>query len=305
MNKLQKILGEYLTIRRSLGFELRDAEALLRKFIAYLKKKKCHHIKNELTMAFVTKNPKAAPSWQAHNLRTIRLFALYLQVFDKKTEIPPKELLSFSYHRRPPFIFEDDDIIHLLKAFQGEGTFEMETYFVLFGLIAVTGMRTSEAYLLKNSSIDLKQGIINIHESKNHKSRRIPIRPSVVKALKRYTKLKNHHLHCITSDYFFVQSNGSKLNLGRTRRAFKRACTLAEIGKGAMFCPRITDLRHYFAVKTMVNCHKEGVNPETIIPVLSMYLGHENPKHTYWYLTTTEELMTLIEKRTEKIGGNL
>lgn len=307
MNKLNQAVREYLTVRRQLGFSLRNVEVVLNSFVSFLKMKNADHITTQLALEFVTANPKASSSWQAKKLGVIRRFALYLHTFDTRTEIPSTELLPFSYHRRPPYIYTDRDIVNLLGIFQKNmtrGSIAVQTYYTLFGLIAVTGMRTGETLTLKGNSVDLKEGIITIYESKCRKSRKLPIHRSTIEALKHYCRCRNKYLGNKTSEYFFVNDHGSKLDAIHVRTSFKKACIKAGIGKEAKFCPRITDLRHYYSIKTLVNCYKNKINPETVIPILSMYLGHENPKYTYWYLTATEELMALVGKCVEeKFGG--
>lgn len=309
MSKLYEAVREYLTIRRQLGFSLRNIEMTLNSFVSFLKRKNADRITTQLALEFVTANPKASSSWQAKKLGVIRRFASYLHTFDTRVEVPSTELLPFSYHRRPPYIFTDRDIVNLLEIFQRNMTrkaIDAQTYYALFGLIAVTGMRTGEALALKDNSVDLKQGIITIYESKYRKSRKLPIHRSVIEILKHYYRCRNKHLGNKKSEYFFVNSRGSQLDGNNVRDSFKKACITARIGKEAKFCPRITDLRHYFAIKTLINCYRKKINPETVIPTLSTYLGHENPKHTYWYLTATEELMALVGKCVEeKFGGKV
>lgn len=165
-------------------------------------------------------------------------------------------------------------------------------------------MRTGEALSLTVDSVDLVRGIITISESKYRKLRKIPIHRSSMRVLNMYAKYRDKHVYKKVSDFFFVNIHGKKLNRDEMYHSFKKGCTASGIGKGARFSPRVVDLRHYFAIKVLINCHRKGMNPESVIPILSMYLGHENPKHTYWYLSATEELMTLICKRVErKFGG--
>lgn len=308
MNRLYELVRDYLTVRRQLGFDLKNAETILISFTSFLKRKNTDHITTQLALEFATANLKASPSWQARKLGTIRRFASYLQLFDARTEIPPKELLPFKYHRRPPYLFTDGDISNLLETFHSsmkQGSIEAQTYYTLFGLIASTGMRTGEALALKIDSVDLRQGIITIYESKYRKSRKLPINRSTIKILRCYAKYRERQIRKKVSDYFFVNTSGRRLDNTGMYHAFRKACIVNKIGKEARFRPRIVDLRHYFAIKTLVNCHRRRMNPETVIPLLSMYLGHENPKHTYWYLTATEELMTLISDRVEeKFGGD-
>ena len=197
MNKLYEKVKEYLTIRRQLGFSLRNVEYILNSFVLFLKIKNADYITTQLTLEFVTSNPKASSAWQAAKLRVIRRFASYLHTFDRRTEIPSTEPLPFSYHRRTPYLFTDREIVNLLEIFQRNMTrsFEdVQTYYTLFGLIAVTGMRRGEALDLKYNSVDLEQGIITIYESKYRKSRKLPIHRSTIKTLRKYCGYRNKYL---------------------------------------------------------------------------------------------------------------
>jgi integrase/recombinase XerD len=307
MNKLHKFVREYISLRRQLGYELKGAESRLIRFVFFLKSNNATYITTQLALEFATANPKASPSWQARKLGSIRQFAFYLSTFDPRTEIPPKDLLPFKYHRRPPYVFTDKEICNFLKTFQNntsERPILAQLYYTFFGLIAVTGMRTGEALILTNDSVDLRRGIITINESKYRKTRKIPIHQSTIKILRQYVRCRNRHVCKPVSNYFFVGISGKKIDKEALYHSFRKACSIAGIGQGAKFPPRVVDFRHFFAIKTLVNCHKKRKNPEIVIPVLSMYLGHENPKHTYWYLTATEELMSLIVQRVdEKFGG--
>jgi integrase/recombinase XerD len=306
MNRLFQSVKEYITVRRQLGFDMKHLESFLLSFALFLKKERATYITIKLALEFATANQKASRSWQARKLGAIRRFALYIRTFDKRTEIPPLVLLPFKYYRRPPYLFTDRDITDLLESFQftmKKGSFEAQTYYTLIGLIAVTGMRSGEVLALTNGSVDLKKKIITIYESKYRKTRKIPVHQSTIKTLKQYVKCRDQQIRKKASDYFFVNTRGMRLVRTALQYAFINACKTVGIGKQAKFRPRITDLRHHFSIKTLVNCHRKRRNPEEIIPMLSMYLGHENPKHTYWYLTATKELMDLINNRVEKKFG--
>jgi len=305
MNKLSKLLEQYLTIRRQLGFELRDVEFVLKGFVLYVEQKKKRHIIAKIALEFATKNQKCTLPSQAAKLGIIRRFALYVRTFDAKTEVPSKELLPCSYHRRLPYIFSDGEIIRILETCQElwkENPLCARSYYTFFGLIAVTGMRSGEVLALCRDAVDLKQGIITITESKYRKTRKIPIHSSTTKVLKQYSEFRDRHLKKKSSEKFFIKERGHALTPS-VRNTFKKVCLSAGINIEGKFPPRLLDFRHTFAVKTLVNCYKTGVNPNTILPTLSMYLGQENPKNTYWYLTATPELMGLIVNHLEKKYG--
>jgi integrase/recombinase XerD len=304
MINLSKSVNKYLWMRRQLGFELKNAERILNQFTAYMKQQKKFHITSELALAFATKNKRASLVWQAKMLSVIRRFAQHHRLFDPKTEIPSEDLLPCSYRRQQPYIYSDKEIKQLLKScqhFTAKDSIHAWTYYAFFGLIAVTGMRTGEAISLSRGSVNLNLGIITILESKNQKSRKIPIHPSVTKTLKQYSKVRDQFLKK-TACYFFVDDRGEKLQPGIVYHAFRKLCSLAGISKKGKL-PRITDFRHTFAVKTLENCYSKGINPKKEIPALAQYLGHENPKHTYWYLTATPRLMKLVVKGLEKRFG--
>lgn len=305
MKRLSKSVREYLHMRRRMGFRLKNTELILNQFIAFMREKKKSHITSELALAFATKNKRASLAWQAKKLGVIRLFAQHYRIFDPKTEIPSKGLLLCTYHRKQPYIYSDKEIKMLLtscKHLITEGSINTWTYYTFFGLIAVTGMRTGEAISLSRVSVDINNKVITILESKNQKSRRIPIHSSVAKALKQYSKVRDQLLKN-PPQYFFVDDHGQQLKPNKVRLIFRKLCSLVGISNKDR-APRILDLRHTFAVKTLERCYSEGIDPEMEILTLANYLGHRNPKHTYWYLTATNTLMSLIIRNLEnRYGG--
>lgn len=166
-------------------------------------------------------------------------------------------------------------------------------------------MRISEALALDCESVDLTHGIITIRESKYRKSRKIPIHTSTVKILVRYAKDRDRCYGKRKSPYFFVNNFGAGLEASSVSKVFRKVCAIAGLRKkGEPGGPRIIDMRHTFAVKSLIRCYREGLNADVIIPALSTYLGHENPVNTYWYLTATPELLSLINIHLEKkLGG--
>lgn len=304
MISLSKSIREYLFMRRKLGFELRNTEKILNQFEAYMKQQKEPHITSELALAFATRNQRASLVWQAKKLGVVRRFTQYHYIFDPKTEIPQENLLPNSYHRQQPYIYSDKEIKQILRSCQkfiAKHSIHAWTLYAFLGLIAVTGMRIGEAISLSRESVDLKLGIITILESKNKKSRKIPIHPSVTRTLKQYSSARDRFLKK-TPQYFFVDDHGQKLNSQKVRTNFKKLCALAGILKKDR-SPTITGFRHTFAVKTLENCYSKGINHKNEISILAMYLGHENPRHTYWYLTATPTLMKSVAIRLEKKYG--
>lgn len=303
MKMLTKAVQGYLCMRCQLGFKLKGVANILNRFAAYMENKKASHITSKLALDFVMQNPNCSRSHCAIKLGVIRRFATYLRTMDPLTEVPA-DLLPYLYQRRHPYIYSDDDIFKLLKSctnLSAHCPLRPHTYYTLFGLIAVTGMRTSEAIALLRESVDLTNGIITIRESKFRKSRKIPIHASTVKQLARYVENRDLCFGKKQSSYFFVNNKGNGLSAYIARYVFNKICLATGLRKKDK-CggPRIIDFRHTFAIKTLMRCYQEGLSTDAVIPALSLYLGHENPLNTYWYLTSTPELLSLVNAHLEK-----
>lgn len=303
MTKLSKSIKDYLALRNQMGYKLKNAKNVLNKFADYAKRKKRSYITSKLALDFATQNPKTSSHQYAVRLGIIRQFALYQQTIDPRTEVPSKYLLSSTYRRRDPYIYHDNEIAKLLdscKILKKPHSLREKTYYTLFGLYAVTGMRTNEALKLHHDDVDLKKGIITIQESKFRKSRKIPLHSTTTKMLKKYARGRKRYFKNPTSQYFFVDNYGEGLKKRAVTDVFKKVCIAAGLRKKGEFNgPRIMDLRHTFAVKTLINNFKKNTDIDFVIPILSRYLGHMHPKNTYWYLTATPELLNLIILRLE------
>jgi integrase/recombinase XerD len=306
MTRLSKAVQGYLTMRYQLGYKLERATYVLNGFATYAKQKKVSHITTKVALEYATQNHNAAPPSWASRLGIIRRFALYMRLLDPLTEVPPPNLLPYSYRRRSPYIYSDSDILKILKSCNIllNHPLDAKTYYTLLGLIAVTGLRPGEALNLKSDSVDMTLGIITIRDSKFRKTRKVPVHKSTIKKLQEYVKYRDQYFKKKTSTYFFVNKRGYGLQARTVRQIFNKICIHAGLmNKRKHVRPRLMGLRHTFAVKTLENCYLDGLNAEIVMPILSTYLGHENPIHTYWYLSATPELFGLMNARLEKKFG--
>jgi integrase/recombinase XerD len=204
MKSLRIAIQEYLQLRCGLGSELRNARSMLKRFIRFMEEKRASYITTNLALEFATQNQHSLPVQRAAILGTIRQFARYWNTIDSRTQIPPLNIIPGSYHRRKPYIYSENEIIKLLeccKTMHSAHPLGTYIYFALFGLLAVTGMRIGEVLALKSESVDLKNGIINIRDTKSRQARYVPIHPSTVKVLQRYVKQKNQ---CFSKTSFFL-----------------------------------------------------------------------------------------------------
>jgi integrase len=239
----------------------------------------------------------------------IRRFAQYRKATDPRTEIPPQELLPYCYRRKKPYIYTDGEIKKLLKAAKklpSKIGLEPYTYSTLIGLIAITGMRISESINLNDDDVDMVQGVLVICGTKFGKTRLVPIHSSTQGKLRQYAHRRDR-MHLNRKDKsFFVSDSGTRLNEQAVRRRFVKLSR--QIGLRSLsdrYGPRLHDLRHAFAIRTIVAWYRRGVDVEQRLPQLSTYLGHVEVTNTYWYLSVTPELLRLAAMRLDHTKGEL
>jgi integrase/recombinase XerD len=297
MSSLTKALYNYLEIRRELGFSLLNVEKFLRNFVNFLESRNATYITVELALQWATFPKDAQPSQWGHRLNIVRRFAEFQHTIDSRNEVPPKRLLPFHYKRKMPHVYSPLEIISVLKATQnlkGKRGLRSRTHYTIFGLLAVTGMRISEAINLDDTAVNLSEGILTIHKTKFGKTRLVPIHGSVQRELESYKAFRDSAYPNPVSPSFFIGELGKRLTDSGVRGNFATCSCLAglrEPAKSYGHGPRIHDLRHTFAVKTLIRWYREGKDVERELPKLSTYLGHNKPSHTYWYLTAVPELM--------------
>ncbi len=304
MKNLKASVQEYLNVRRSLGYKLKNIERVLFQFVKFLKKNKTPFITTSLAFDWATSSGGVLSSTHAGKLSIVRLFAEFRKITDPRTEIPPNRLLPYKPKRAMPHIYSKKEIVALLGALLNNNSSELrrQTQYTIFGLFAVTGCRAQEVLSLKMQDVNLTQGYLTIRNAKFGKSRIVPLHSTTVQALKRYAKVRNLFFQNAALNTFFVSSKGNPLDYGDFKRTFIKLSKKIGLRKiDENHGPRIHDLRHTFAVKTILSWYKKGVNVETHIPLLSTYLGHIKPSNTYWYLTGVPELLAQASKRLDNI----
>lgn len=301
---LARHLEDYLAMRHALGFKLRDYDHWLRHFVAYLDQTSATTITVESAVAWVIQPADAGPKWLAMRLSMVRGFARYMAGIDSATEVPSAQLLPDPRSRATPFIYSPNDIAALMTA-AGDSTsvpLVALTYRTLIGLLAVTGMRLGEAISLDRDDMDLVDGVLVIRQGKFGKSRELVLHPSTVTALRGYAALRDRTRLRTWTRAWFVSSNGSRLIHQNVQQRFRRLTQTAGLVPRSAACrPRIHDLRHSFAVNTLLGWYQAGVDVQARLPLLSTYLGHVDPVNTYWYLTATPELMHAVAQRLDRV----
>jgi len=304
MKRLRKAVHNYLAMRRALGFKLRDAGVGLSDFLAFLQRQRASYITIELALQWATQPFHRQPADWAQRLTWVRGFARYWSATDPRTEIPPWGLLPHRPGRARPYLYTQGEIQRLLKAAKnlpsGHGL-RGWTYYCLFGLLAVTGLRISEALALARQDVDLHQGLLTIRHSKFGKSRLVPLHRSTQRVLVEYAARRDRMLGSNASASFLVSDRGRPLESSTVRRTFYQLSRQTGLrGLADHHGPRLHDFRHRFAVQTLVEWYRSGQDVERRLPILSTSLGHAHVSDTYWYLSACPELMGLAKQRMER-----
>ena len=305
MSAMQSAVDEYLALRRSLGFKLARVGRDLQQFVRFAEAEGAQWVMTDLALRWATQPAQVSPAHWARRLGAVRQFAQYCSALDPRTEIPPSDLLPYRYARRPPYLYREAEITALIEAaarLPSPTGLRAATYATLFGLLVVTGMRISEPIGLDRADVDLEQGSLSIRGVKFGKSRWLPLHPTATAELARYAERRDSLYPTPSTPSFFLSEQGTRLTAWSVRHTFVNLSH--QIGLRAPedhHGPRLHDLRHRFAIRTLLHWYRCGANVEQRLPQLAAYLGHAHVSDTYWYISATPELLALAAQRLESV----
>ncbi|MGH9137868.1 MAG: tyrosine-type recombinase/integrase [Acidimicrobiales bacterium] len=304
MTALRIELGRYLVIRRALGFKLARAELLLADYLGHLEAIGADTITTRNAVAWATLPPNGSSSWWGQRLSVVRAFARHLHVIDPAHEVPPAGLLPARSHRAVPYLYPDAGIAALMAAArQLRSPVRAATFETLVGLLAVSGLRIGEGLRLDRDDVDLDAGVLHIRQTKFGKSRQVPLHPSTVDALADYARRRDELCPRPRDPSFFVSVAGTRVLYCNFHLGWLDLVRRAGLQPRSERCrPRPHDLRHGFAVRTLLGWYRDGADVEAHMPLLSTYLGHVHPANTYWYLSAAPELLVLVAARLDDAG---
>ncbi|PLU31234.1 integrase [Sinorhizobium medicae] len=294
----------YLSIRRRLGADLSTDERILRRFAAFVDNDGAEYIDTRLIMRWLESLLSASAGTRGARFRVARQFAAWLHGTDPRHEVPPQGLVPGHVQRVHPHIYSDAEIIAIIEHARSlPSVYGMRglTYSTLFGLIAVTGLRINEALRLDQTDLDIETGVLRVRFGKLGKERLLPLDPTVAQKLESYGRERDRLLGR-RSEALFVACKGHRLGDCGARYNFALVCQQIGLrprqdykrhGRG----PRIHDLRHTFAVRTMLNWYRSGHDVGREMIKLTTWLGHASPTDTYWYLEAVPELLELAAAR--------
>lgn len=289
----------YLATRRSFGFALVREGFELHGLVRYAEQ--VNHtgaLTTQLAIQWAQQPQAADRLYWAIRLNIVRRFAQFWRAYDPRTEIPPGDLFGPTCRRRAVHVYTAQERGHLLAAAAELGHLHPlrgRVFCTLLGLLDCTGLRIGEALGLNDQDVDWSAGVLTVRHAKYGHARLIPVQPSTLEALQHYQTLRNKALGPRVAPAFFVTVGGKPLGYSGVSQVFRSLCR--RLGWIQPPVPRLHDLRHTFAVRTLVNWYQSGQPIGPKIWTLSTYLGHRHLADTYWYLTAVPELMQLCQQR--------
>lgn len=283
----------YIELRRSLGFKLRKTSAHLASFIEYAASVGDVHVRSDTALAWAAATSSTQDSYY-RRLQELALFARFLRAEDPEHEVPQHHLFYRSRSRPAPYIFSQGEVVRMLAAAcelraTRLNPLKPRTFEMLFGLLAATGLRISEALKLQLDDVRA-DGVLHIRATKFNKDRLVPLHPSVVTELGAYLRVRERYYGNLEGHLFLTEC-GQPLPWGTARHAFHAVLRKAGIAVDRSRRPRMHDLRHTFATRVLEQCAAGRAEVARDFVALSTYLGHGHIRHTYWYLEATPELM--------------
>ena len=305
MSDLDRRLQEYLAVRRALGFKLVGEGQLLADFVVFAAAAGQRTITTSIVLQWARLPRSGSPNYLSRRLRAVRGFARYVHALDPVCEVPPLELLPASKYRPTPYLYCEKEIVALMAAARRlRPPLRAATFEALIGLLACTGLRIGEATRLDRDDFDPTHRLLIVRDSKFGKSREVLLHESTIRALAEYGERRDRLGPDAVERSFFITTRGTRLAHPTIYVPFRVLLKQAGIKHPSPTRRvRIHDLRHSFAVKTLLGWYRDGGDVAARMPLLSTYLGHVDPAATYWYLSAAPELLALAAERLEQAEG--
>jgi integrase/recombinase XerD len=292
-------IDRYVSLRQALGFKLSGVARLLHAFDRFATARGDTHIRRSTAAAWAAEG--SSPRRRHIRLREVIHLARFLHAEDTTHEVPPSTLFPASKVRPLPYIYTPEEVTQIVAAagrLRPSYPLRRDVYTTLFGLIAATGLRISEALDLRFD--DLRpDGVLLIRRTKFGKSRLVPLHSTVVDALDRY--LERRSGLAVTDDHLFLSAGNRRISAGVVNPTFRRVVRLAGVAAERSRPCRIHDFRHTFATRSLQQCSMRRESVARHFVSLATYMGHTDITHTYWYLEAAPELMTDIATAAEAL----
>ena len=298
MKTLRESVSDYLMMRRSMGYKVEGLTKLLTSFVAHCEARGVQRVQKQIALEWATTKMRieVTDGLIARRMDAVRIFAKHQHALDPATEIPDETVCHRRYRPKAPNVFTEAQISSLVvAALSLPPQFKAKTWQTLIGLLATTGMRPGEAVRLTIDDIDMNTKVIQVLDTKFGKSRLVFLHPSTAKVLEQYLRIRADRIGNGpgATPMVFLNSRGIALNANGLNSVFKEVLAIAGITNPPGHRPyRLNDLRHTFAVRTLLGWYQQGCDVQQRLPLLSTWLGHVDPASTYWYLHAVPELLS-------------
>jgi integrase/recombinase XerD len=295
---LSQLVDSYLELRRSTGFRMRVQEYLLHSFASFAAQRGETHIRTHTAIEWAAQAPSEGQ--RANRLGMLRVFARFARAEDPGHEVPSERVFCARRVHYRPFILTANQLHELLERaskLPPAGSIRPWTFTTLFSLLAVTGLRISEA--LNLCIRDITEDGLLIRETKFQKSRLVPLHLTTMAGLKRYLDRRR----IAEDDHVFISVRGRGIRYSGVVSVFLRIVRAMGIHPGpGKRGPRIHDLRHGFAVKVLESCAGDRTVVDANTLALMTYMGHARIDSTYWYLHATPCMLAQVSEMAEALA---
>lgn len=296
--------ADYLLLRSMRGYQPSDHAWLIRDYLDFLDQEGLSTINVTNALAWACLPHNASPRWRSRRLAVVRSFGVHVHASHPDlAEVIPTGLLPARVVRPTPYLYSAQQVRSLItQARTLSPDLRGHTLGAIIGLMAATGMRTAEAIALNTEHVDADKATILVR-GKGGTQRLLPVHPTTIMALDRYRSTVRRLLMTAAprEDALFLSPAGKRLVANTVQQAFRKVATACDFrpdpGSGP---PRLYDLRHSFAVNTLIDAHRSGDGVDARVAALTTYLGHRSPAHTYWYFSASPELLHLVSDRIEQ-----
>ncbi len=292
------LAADYIALRRRLGYRSPSQERAVRAFARHLDQ--AGHqglVPLEASLGWASSTGSPDPCNPARRLIAVRGFLIHLSARDGGTEVPPPGLLGPAGHRKPPHVYSDREISDLMRAAAGVGPaggLRPRSYATLFGLIACTGLRISEALSLTCGDVDLHRGVLTVRAGKGGRTRLVPLHPTALGPLRVYVSDRIGRFGWPgAGEAFFRTGYSERISYNAANDTFtvlRRQLGWTAAGRAG--APRVHDLRHRMVVRRIQAWHAQGADVDAKIAVLATYLGHTEVRNLYWYYSDSRVIPT-------------
>ena len=306
-----QVVDDYIQEKRAMGYEFESGIRMLRRIVSLQQEidqgSPC--LSAELAERWITKTPWENEANRSHRVSALRGLGEYMARIGYPAIVVPRRCSPVKDYSYVPYIFAKQELGLILGTVDqicssGIPRHPDRIYPLVFRILIGCGTRITETLHIEKQDIDLEQGTLLLHKTKNQKERIIPMADSLTSRCRDYVAMTRSSREFDSSRWFFPNAAGVPYSGKAVYSVFRKILRLTGIshggrGKG----PRLHDLRHTFAVNVLNKWVREGRHLTTALPYLAIYMGHAGLKASQHYLRLTTQMYPDLIKSVEETYG--